>query len=70
MIDMNVSKNENVNVLTVKDTANYLRLSEMTVLRLAGRGLIPGVKIGRQWRFQKETIMNLVKHPEALDPRR
>lgn len=62
----NARKGEDVNVLTVKDTAVYLRLSEMTVLRLAGQGLIPGVKIGRQWRFQKEVILNLLKHPEVL----
>ena len=65
----NMKKNEDTDVLTVKDTANYLRLSEMTVLRLTGRGLIPGVKIGRQWRFQKESIANLVKHPEVLNQR-
>ncbi len=53
-------------ILTVKEAADYLRLSEMTILRLAGRGRIPGAKIGRQWRFEKEAILNLVKHPEVL----
>jgi excisionase family DNA binding protein len=53
-------------ILTVKEAAVYLRISEMTVLRLAGQGAIPGVKIGRQWRFQKETIVNLVRHPELF----
>ena len=53
-------------VLTVRETAGYLRLSEMTVLRLAHQGLIQGAKIGRQWRFAKETILALVKHPEIL----
>ncbi len=65
----NTQKNEDADVLTVRDTANYLRLSEMTVLRLTSQGLIPGVKIGRQWRYQKETIKNLVKHPEVLNQR-
>lgn len=64
---MNIPEKEKYDVLTVKDTANYLRLSEMTVLRLANQGLIPGAKIGRQWRFQKETIFNLVRHPEVLN---
>lgn len=55
-----------MDILTVKETAIYLRLSEMTVLRLAGQGTIPGVKIGRQWRFERAVITNLVKHPEVL----
>ncbi|MBI3317267.1 MAG: helix-turn-helix domain-containing protein [Candidatus Omnitrophica bacterium] len=53
-------------VMTVKDTALYLRLSEMTILRLAQQGIIPGAKIGRQWRFAKESILELVKHPEIV----
>ena len=54
-------------VLTAKEAGSYLRLSEATILRLAGQGYIPGSKIGRQWRFSKETILNLVKHPEMIE---
>ena len=54
-------------VLTVKDAAEYLRVSEATILRLAVQGNIPGAKIGRQWRFSKETILNLIKHPEIIE---
>lgn len=57
---------ENHHVLTVKEAAAYLRLSEMTILRLSNQGLIPGAKIGRQWRFTREAILGLVKHPEIL----
>ena len=53
-------------VFTSKEAAEYLRFSETTILRLANRGLIPGAKIGRQWRFTKETILNLLKHPELI----
>lgn len=60
-----VNKNQ-TDVLTVKEIADYLRLSEMTVLRLTNQGAIPGVKIGRQWRFRKEVILNLMAHPELL----
>jgi excisionase family DNA binding protein len=63
---MDFSVKENDSVLTLKEAADYLRLSEMTILRLANQGLIPGAKIGRQWRFAKESIMALVKHPEIL----
>ena len=63
---MEVSARDSQAVLTVKEAAGYLRLSEMTILRLAHQGLIPGAKIGRQWRFTREAILGLVKHPEIL----
>ncbi len=55
-------------ILTVKEAADCLRLSESTVLRLAAKGVIPGAKIGRQWRFARETILDLIRHPERLSP--
>ncbi len=53
-------------VLTVKEVADFLKLSEMTILRLANQGIIPGAKIGRQWRFSGESVMDLIRHPEIL----
>lgn len=43
-------------IMTVQEVAEYLRLNEMTVYRLAQEGKIPGLKIGRSWRFKKEVI--------------
>ena len=43
-------------VLTVIDVAEMLSLSPMTVYRLAKKGEIPAVKVGRCWRFTKEAI--------------
>lgn len=63
---MNTGSKNQGDVLTVKDVAEYLRLSEMTVLRLTNQGIISGVKIGRQWRFRKEVILNLMANPELL----
>ena len=53
-------------VLTVKEAADYLQLSEITILRLASQGIIPGVKLGRQWRFSAEAVANLVRNPELI----
>lgn len=53
-------------VLTVKDVAEYLKLSEMTILRLANQGIIPGTKLGRQWRFSSEIVFDLIHNPEIL----
>lgn len=53
-------------VFTAEEAARYLRVSKATVLRLAHRGRIVGVRIGRQWRFSKKTISELPNHPELL----
>jgi excisionase family DNA binding protein len=50
----------NSEVLTVQEVANYLRVDIRTVYRLAKRGDIPCIKIGRQWRFNRDDIRELV----------
>ena len=50
----------NTEVLTVQEVANYLRIDIRTVYRLAKRGDIPCIKIGRQWRFNRDDIKELV----------
>lgn len=42
--------------MTVEELATYLRIHPSTVYRLARGGTIPGVKVGSQWRFQKERV--------------
>ena len=43
-------------IMTAQEVANYLRLAEATVYKLAQAGRIPAVKVGRAWRFKKELI--------------
>jgi PTS system nitrogen regulatory IIA component len=50
----------NSEVLTVQEVADYLRVDIRTVYRLAKRGDIPCIKIGRQWRFNRDDIRELV----------
>jgi len=50
----------NSEVLTVQEVANYLRIDIRTVYRLAKRGDIPCIKIGRQWRFNRDDIKEMV----------
>ena len=47
-------------IMTTKEVAKYLRLHEITVGKLAAEGKIPAVRIGRVWRFDKETIDNWI----------
>lgn len=42
--------------MTAKEAAEYLKLAERTLVRLAHEGQIPGVKIGGQWRFRRALL--------------
>ncbi len=42
--------------MTVEEAAQYLRLHTSTVYRLVRRGELPAVKIGKQWRLDRETL--------------
>lgn len=53
-------------ILTLREVADYLKLSQVTILRLAQDGLIPGSKIGRQWRFSKEKVRALIHNQEII----
>ena len=39
------------NLVTVREAANYLRISARTVYRLIESGQIGAVRIGKQWRI-------------------
>jgi excisionase family DNA binding protein len=44
------------NLLTVKETAEYLRIPLPTVYYLVQRGRIPAVQIGGRWRIKKTSL--------------
>jgi excisionase family DNA binding protein len=43
-------------MMTVRELASYLRLSEAKVYRLANNGCIPSFRLGTSWRFRKDLI--------------
>jgi len=43
-------------ILTVKEMAQFLKMNERTVLKMAQAGAIPAAKIGGQWRFKRELV--------------
>ena len=43
-------------LMTVKQISQYLSVNERTVLKLVAEGVLPGVKVGNQWRFRKAMI--------------
>lgn len=52
-------------VLSVREVAQYLKLNEQTVYRLAREGKLPASKIGKQWRFSRREIEALVQEHRA-----
>jgi len=54
--DTQLSNNKVVIIMTVRDVAEYLRVSEAKVYRLANLGQIPCMQIGKTWRFRKDLL--------------
>src|SRR5690349_15734630 len=45
-------------LMTLQETAEYLRVTRSTIHRLLKRNQIPAFRIGRHWRFYAEEIDN------------
>lgn len=43
-------------IMTIEELAIYLRVHKQTIYRLVKRSAIPAIRIGHQWRFEKESI--------------
>jgi excisionase family DNA binding protein len=48
------------NILTAGEVAAYLRLTVTTVCKLAASGELPGFKIGKSWRFDRDEVMKRI----------
>ncbi len=49
-------KKEPLTILTVRDVAEYLRMSETKVYRLVKKRQLPVFRIGKSWRFRKDLL--------------
>lgn len=54
-------------ILTLKELAAYLKVTERTIYRLAGAKKIPAFKIGGTWRFSRADIDAWIKR-QSSDP--
>jgi excisionase family DNA binding protein len=48
-------------ILTVKDVADYLKVNERTVYRMAASAKLPAFKVGASWRFKEADIEKWIK---------
>lgn len=68
---MSKSPNEG-EILTIKEVAEYLKVTERTIYRLAAVKKIPAFKVGGTWRFSRADINGWIKQQsmDALDTSR
>ena len=51
-------------VLTLEQLAELLQVDEKTARALASKGEVPGRKIGREWRFSRQAVLDWLARPE------
>lgn len=52
-------------ILTLKELAEYLKLTEKTGYRLAAEGKLPGFKVGGSWRFKKIDLEKWIENQKS-----
>jgi len=55
-------------IMTIAETAQYLRISLSSLYKLAQGGRVPCQKVGRHWRFRREAIdrwLEQIKAPSS-----
>lgn len=51
--------------MTVKEVAEYLRLTKQKVYRLSQEGELPAYKFAREWRYKKERIDQWIEEQDT-----
>ena len=54
--DAMMSNEKPLDVMTLNEVAEYLRIPRSTTYKLAQEGKLPGQKVGRHWRFHKQAV--------------
>lgn len=55
-------------ILTIKEIADYLKVTERTIYRLAAAKQMPAFKIGGSWRFSRQDIDGWIKQQSMDSP--
>jgi excisionase family DNA binding protein len=55
-------------LLTIGEVAELFRVHQSTIYRLVKKGLLPGFKVGNDWRFSREAIDQWRLHERHLPP--
>ena len=55
-------------ILTLKQAAEMLQISERTIQRMLKAREIPGTQVGGQWRFDREQLLAMVRGEWKPEP--
>ena len=61
------AKSSSSEILTIREVAGYLKVTERTIYRLAAGKKIPAFKVGGAWRFSRADIDIWIKQQSTLD---
>ena len=50
-------------ILTVKEAAALLKTSRQQIRRMIQNGELPAVKVGREWRISRNTLLDYLGFP-------
>jgi excisionase family DNA binding protein len=53
-------------IMTIREVAEYLKLTEKTTYRLAAEGELPGFKVGGSWRFKRKDLEKWITTQKAM----
>ena len=48
-------------IMTINELSEYLKISTSSLYKLAQQGKVPGSKVGKHWRFHRESIDAWIK---------
>jgi len=61
------AKSSSSEILTIREVAGYLKVTERTIYRLAAAKKIPAFKVGGAWRFSRADIDIWIKQQSTFD---
>jgi len=53
-------------ILTIKEASEFLKIGKTTLYKLARGGEIPARKVGREWRFVKDKLIEWIKENKSI----
>jgi excisionase family DNA binding protein len=60
------TRSPKTDILMIKDVAEYLKVTERTIYRLAAAKKIPAFKVGGSWRFSRGDIDAWIKAQTSI----
>ncbi|MEJ2558562.1 MAG: helix-turn-helix domain-containing protein [Anaerolineae bacterium] len=53
-------------ILTIREVAEYFKLSPTTIWRWCSEGRLPAFKVGRSWRIHRSEVEKIITHNSAM----